>query len=241
MICYLRACQNYIDFFISFMNEPITVLTDLLIAVVSLLAYLKLRKLERPSRMIAYFVFYFLMFSISTFTAGIVGHAMINHIDMAWKLPGWISGMLAVLLLSLAGIEHLYASDKQTLKFYLSHFIVIGSAGMIILTFITLDFRIVVLHAVILLLGIVMPLNLIQFLRSGNRGSLFLVGGVLTATIAAIIFSLKISVAVWFNYNDISHVIVALSTFIFFLAAGYSEANPVIGSLQANIKKNHHQ
>lgn len=208
------------------MNEPVTVFTDLLIAVVSLLAFFKLRKLKNPSRMINYFIFYFLLFAISTLIAGVIGHGFINEINIAWKLPGWIAGMISVLLLSLAGLEHLYGESGRALKTNLRLFMILISVIMIGFTLITFDFRVVVMHAVIILLGVIMPLNLFQYFRNRNRGSKYLVAGVLTAALAAIIFTLKISFTSWFTYNDISHVIIAMSTFIFFLAAGYSEAEP---------------
>lgn len=67
--------------------------------------------------------------------------------------------------------------------------------------------------------GVVLPFHGYVYYKTSNRGSLTIVGAVMIASTAALIFMNQISLHAWFNYIDISHVLVAMAAFVFYRGA----------------------
>ncbi len=200
-------------------NEPYATLTDLLVTVVCLWAFFKLRKEKRNDLAFKYFNWFFLTMAIATFFGGILGHAFINEINFAWKLPGWITSMLSISLLERASIKHAkkYLPPKIA-KFYEIANIVELLVVMII-TFSTLDFFWVEMHSGFGLLAVILPVQLFTFIKTKNKGSLRFLIGVGIAIISALFFMNEISYNEEINYLAISHFFMAIGSYVFYLAA----------------------
>jgi len=87
-------------------NEPVTTFTDLMVSAVCFYAFYQLNKIKKPEKVMLFFKLYFLVMGIATTLGGILGHAFIYAIPFAWKLPGWVTSMIAIMFIERAAIEH---------------------------------------------------------------------------------------------------------------------------------------
>ena len=88
------------------LHAPVNALTDILVSIICLIAYLKLNTLPARSEVQSLFKYYFLSMSLATLLGGVLGHALIEFLPFYMKLPGWITSMLSVALLERAMIQY---------------------------------------------------------------------------------------------------------------------------------------
>jgi hypothetical protein len=200
-------------------DEPVTTLTDLLVAAVCFVAFFRLRRQARPGNTQLYFRFYFLLMAIATLCGGLIGHAFLYALSFSWKLPGWIVSMLSVALIERSSIEHTKSLiSPRVSKFFLGMNIV-ELITIMTITLWTLDFRWVEFHSGYGLLGVVLPFHLYAWYRTHDRGSFVILIAVLVAGCAALVFMNKLSIHEWFNYLDISHTMMAIGAYVFYRGA----------------------
>ena len=200
-------------------DEPMTVLTDFLVSAVCLYAFIKLSQHSAKSRALTYLRNYFLLMALATFFGGLIGHAFLYALGFAWKLPGWIISMVAVAFIERSAIDYsrLYIKAK-TVNFFL----ILNIVELIIimsLTLSSLNFKWVEFHSGYGLLGVVLPFHFYIYLKTKDRGSLLMMVAVGIASVAALIFMTKFSLHTWFNHLDISHVVMAISAYVFYKAS----------------------
>jgi len=96
-------------------DEPVTVLTDLLVSAVCFYAYIKLRKIRSGNKVHMYLKHYFLTMALATGIGGLLGHGFLyafeKSIDITlevspWKLPAWLISMFSIMLIERAAIEY---------------------------------------------------------------------------------------------------------------------------------------
>lgn len=200
-------------------DEPINTLTDLLVSVVCFFALYQLSKKKQSGRTHVYFRMYFLLLGIATLLGGLVGHGFLYVFTFAWKLPGWIVSMLSVAFIERSSIEYARPLiDPRVGKFFL----VLNIIELLIvmtITIYTLDFTWVEFHSGYGLLAVVLPFHGFNYFKTRDQGSLIILGAVMIACIAALVFMNQISLHAWFNYIDISHTLMAIAAFVFYKGA----------------------
>src|SRR5689334_6647575 len=87
-------------------NEPMTAITDLLVAGVCFYAFFKRTGHVKYEWTHVFFRYYFLFLGLSTLYGAVIGHAFIHYFGFEWKLPGWIMSMIGVALIERATIMH---------------------------------------------------------------------------------------------------------------------------------------
>jgi len=200
-------------------GEPVTALTDLLVAAVCLYAYLKLRKLSSTLLAIRLFAYYFLSMAIATAYGGIIGHAFIHFLSFPWKVPAWILSMLSVALLERSSIFHAQPLlPKVTVKFF-AILNVVELSTMILVVLLTLNFFFVEAHAAYGLLVIVFSFELVVLLKTKNKASKFMLMAVGVAAIAAGVHLFELAPHRWFNHLDLSHTLMAVAAYLFYRGA----------------------
>lgn len=75
-------------------NEPVTVVTDLLVATICLVSFLRLRKLSQTGPLKTYLLRYFFLMFLATAIGGIIGHAFLWHFTTTWEHPAWINKII---------------------------------------------------------------------------------------------------------------------------------------------------
>lgn len=200
-------------------DEPVTTITDLLVSAVCFYAFYWLKKQKRPGRTHLYFRLYFLLMALATFFGGLIGHGFLYALSFPWKLPGWIISMLSVALIERSSIEHAKPLiDPRVGKFFLT-LNILELLTIMTITMTTLNFQWVEFHSGYGLLAIVLPFHSYVWYKTRDKGSLAVMIAVGIASGAALIFMNKISIHTWFNYLDISHVVMAVGAYVFYRGA----------------------
>lgn len=200
-------------------SEPVTMVTDLLVSAVCLYAFFNLRKEKSAMPAVKLFTYYFLTMSIATAYGGIIGHGFLHLLSFGWKVPAWILSMLSVALLERSAIFHAQPLlQKRTARFFAA-LNVIELTSLITIVLMTLNFFFVEAHAAYGLLVIVFSFELFVFRKAKNEASKLLLIAVGVAAIAATVHLFKLAPHRWFNHLDLSHVLMAVAAYIFFLGA----------------------
>ena len=194
-------------------------LTDLVVSAVCLTAYYRLTQQKRSGRTQLFFRLYFLLMGLATLFGGIIGHGFLYLFSFAWKLPGWIISMFSIALIERSSIEHAKSLVHPRIsKFFLALNIVELFTVMAI-TIYTLDFQWVEFHSGYGLLAIVLTFHGFVYLKTRDPGSGIIIMGVLVASIAALIFMNEVSINIWFNHIDLSHMLMAVAAYLLYRGA----------------------
>jgi hypothetical protein len=200
-------------------DEPINTFTDLLVSAVCYMAYYLLTKRNIPGNTQVYFRMYFLLLGTATLLGGIIGHGFLYAFSFTWKLPGWIVSMLSVAFIERSAIENARPLINQRIGKFFLLLNILELLTIMTITIYTLDFEWVEFHSGYGLLAIVLPFHGYVYYKTRNSGSKIILSAVMIAIVAALIFRNKISLHTWFNYIDISHVLMSIAAFIFYQGA----------------------
>lgn len=200
-------------------DEPINMLTDLVVSAVCLIAFYQLRKKNIPGMTHTYFSLYFLLLGLATLSGGIIGHGFLYAFSFAWKLPGWIVSMFSVALIERSSIEYARPHISARVGHFFLVLNIIELLTVMTITIYTLNFGWVEFHSGYGLLAVVLPFHGYTYYKTRDPGSLTIIVAVAIASIAALFFMNKISLHTWFNYIDISHVLMACAAFVFYRGA----------------------
>ena len=208
--------QPSIELFGLVLHEPVTALTDVLVSIICLVAYMKLNALPQRSQIQGLFKYYFLSMSLATFLGGVLGHAFMPYLPFYMKLPGWITSMLSVALLERALIQYSRQWIAPKIGAFFSKLNIIELLVFSILSLLTLNFQFVLIHAAYGMGIVVTGFTGFVYLKEKNIGSKQILYAMLISTIGAIFFVFRIGLNTWFNHVDISHVFMMIaSVFIY--------------------------
>ncbi|MFN3530824.1 MAG: DUF6962 family protein [Bacteroidia bacterium] len=206
------------DFGSFVLYEPVTVLTDLLVTAV---CWYAAHQLYKPGKDVLrnLFVWYFLMMGMATAWGGILGHGFVVQLGFQWKMPGWFISMFAVALLERAAIFH---AKPYLPKRWGSRLAVLNLVELTLLCIIVLlsqNFFFVEAHAFYGLMIIVAGLEYYIYRNSKSRAALHMLFAVGIAALAALVHLAEFSLHTWFNYLDLSHILMAVASYRFFIGA----------------------
>jgi hypothetical protein len=156
---------------------------------------------------------------IATAIGGIIGHAFLYALTFEWKLAGWITSMFSIMLVERASIEYALPLIHTRMGTIFKWINMVELMTFVTLTCFRLDFFFVEVHSSYGLLVVVASLNLFVFIKLRTPGSKLFLTAVAFSAIAAIIYMNKWSLSVWFNYNDISHILMSISALFFYIGA----------------------
>ena len=200
-------------------DEPIATITDIMVALVCFYAFYQLNKKKLTGRSQLYFRYYFLLMGVATFLGGVIGHGFLYALSFGWKLPGWTISMVSVALIERSAISHARRLIKPGVaKFFLAVNL-IELVTVMTITMITLDFKWVEFHSAYGLLIVVSSFHGYTYYHTKDRGSLIILYAVGVTAVASLIFMNEISLHTWFNYLDLSHVLLAIASYVFYRAA----------------------
>ena len=200
-------------------DEPMIAITDLLVTGVCLYGWYKLGQVKNNERPFRFFRTYFLLLGLATCWGGLITHAFFYLFSDAWRVPGWLTGMVAVTLLAFAFLGYSKHLISARVTFILSAIVLLELVGVIMATLITLHFRWTGIHSAFGLLGVVTPLSILALRKTKDKFGRLSLLAVLVFCISGAVFSLKLSPHIWFNYVDLAHVFLAVAVFVFYRAA----------------------
>jgi len=195
-------------------------LTDILLALLSFYFAKKLQSMKGESGSRNLLVWHFTLLGLSTLIGGLLGHSFLYYFGMAGKIPGWVLSLASVYALELVVLRLVGAHIPK--KFYLFSAALASSLfiATTLVCFMSTKYLWVALHNAFGLLLIVGGFGIYMIRKDlfKNVFSYFWIGIGLSA-LAATVFGVGISIHTWFNYMDLSHVIIGFATWCNFLGA----------------------
>ena len=196
-------------------QEPITVLTDVLVACVCVLAFIK-TKTKGSTKGIQLYRWFFLTTGISTLASAIIGHAFLYQWDFNAKIYGWVTGIISIAFGQYAALYH----TKETIgekNFNMLFWINLFEVCLALcLVFVVFKFIVVEVHSAVgLVLGVTI-LEYCQYKKTRSILSKHMMIGVAIAVLAVLCHVFKLAISVWFNHLDLSHVIIAIAVYVMY-------------------------
>lgn len=211
-------------------REPMTTLTDFLVALVSLYGFIRLYnyKGEKPAYF-KYFKFYFLFFAIGMTAAAWLGHGLQAYVGPEYKRIGWACSATGLLSLAFASVTLIKHHIGRNFEIIIKTIIVAQYA-----TFMTLmlhpalsDFIYAQLASTVALVGLILPMQIYNYVKTKHKGSLIIFLAIIYGIIPGTVYNNQISLSQWFNYHDISHVLVAIFMFLMIVGVSNIVRNPI--------------
>ncbi|MEA2042628.1 MAG: hypothetical protein U9N85_08770 [Bacteroidota bacterium] len=208
--------MNTMNLFNIRIDEPMAVITDLLVTAISLYAFFVIHNRKRGVKTFVFFKMYFLIMAVATALGGVVGHGFLYALSFEWKLPGWILSMISIALIERATIEH---SGKVMPEKFFSVLKVVNIAELAIfitISMLTLNFFFVEIHSAYGLMFVVSSLEIYIYAKTKAKSSKLMLIGIGFAAVAALFFMNEISIHQWFNHLAMSHTLMAVASFFIF-------------------------
>ncbi len=201
------------------LGEPVIAFTGLLVACVCFYAWYQLGKATEKTDALKLSRIFFLLTGFSTLIGAIVGHAFLYALPFAYKLPGWMLGMIAVSALEQASIVKARALLGGRLSKGLFYLNIMELTLALWFVSSTRWFPIVEIHSAFGFLLIIMPLEILLWAKTRSKASLEMLWGILWLVAAVLAHISKISFGVWCSYFDIAHLFMCVAMWKFMLAA----------------------
>ncbi len=211
--------QPSIELFGIIFHTPVTAITDVIVAIINYVAYVKLKRMPDQGEVHRLFKYYFLSMSLATFLGGVVGHALMHYLPFFMKIPGWITSMLSVALLERAVIQHARRLIDPKIGIFFSRLNVIELLTFLVLSLVTLNFQFVLAHAAYGMAIVVLGFAGFIYLKERSFGSKQILIAVFTCAIGATFFVFQIGIDKWFNHVDISHVFMMVGSVLYYKGA----------------------
>lgn len=200
-------------------DQPVTAITDLPIALVCFYAVYQIAQWKQSGNVFLFFKLYFLCLGFGTLWAGFFSHAFLYVWGEPGRIPGWIAAIASVSMISLVAIEQAKNLTGQRMALILKSLVAVQFFAVAYLCLSKVTFHWARVHLAVGMLGIVTPLYLWEWYKNRDRSSQLALIAVTTFIFAGMFFAFKFSLDLWFNHVDASHLFLALPAFIFYKAA----------------------
>jgi len=191
------------------LQEPMAILTNLLVSIFCFFAYYRLRNLTNEANY--WWRLFFIIFGVST-VFGAMGHAFFYYFGIPGKFPCWIVGTIGN---ACAAKGMLSIISTVAPKKYASWLVVIKSIVLLALALITQKFIFIAIDAILTYLVYAGIFGWF-LLRRGIIEMRFMVLGVIVSLPSAFIFILKINPHRWLNKDDLSHLLMLVTLYCFY-------------------------
>ena len=215
--------------------EPNALVTDTLMALVSLYLGYLLYKKHFNTRFSSRWFHFFILFGISSFLGGL-GHALFHYFGAMGKMPNWITGIVAIYMIEFSMSSEIVSNDfrKKYEKFIFWKMILVFAIFFWVISTQAIDekpeigFLPVAIHTII---GVFYSAGILGYKlsKTKNEAFIYFYWGVLIILPSSFFFLLKINPTNWFDKNDISHLCITAGIIFFY--------NGVVKVETSNVKK----
>lgn|GEM_PF-421464 len=190
-------------------REPMTSVTDFMIAITAFYGFLLLRRWKGDAgESLRYYQQYFLMFAIGMTFAAWFGHALQAYVAFEWKMVGWICSLSGQTFLAFASLTDVRKGlGEKKFHWIKLAILVLFSVFLIWILSPLRSFTAAQTANGVFAVGLVVPLQLYQYFRYKRSGNLIILGAIAYGLFPSLIYNQQISLHRWFNYHDISHVL----------------------------------
>ena len=204
------------------LREPLTTLTDVVVSLVCIYAYIRFLKYKgAKSEGFKFFKIFFLVFGIGMMCAALFGHGLVAYFSPDTKAIGWALNSFAQILLGLGVLKEMEPVMKPSILRSVKIFFILQVSVFVFLIINpwTRNFIYVQLCSVISLIALVLPLQIFHYAKTKSKASMFFIISILTGLLTSVVFNLKTGFGVWFNHHDISHIILAFMMYFMYTGA----------------------
>jgi len=196
-------------------TEPFTWITNWLVAAASFYFGHMLFHHKQANLHMKFWSMFFLFMGVASTTGG-TAHGYINYVGNNFHYAAWIFTGIAVYGAQRASIELI---KEYKLFLILKWFILIEVITMISSVIFFQSFESVRVNSAFGLIGVVMPIQFYAYRYKGIKASGIIILGILSNIAPAIIHAMKFSYNRWFNFNDLSHVVMIGCFYIIYRGA----------------------
>ena len=200
--------ENFIYLFGFKLMQPGAFITDQLIAIVTFIFYLQLKKHKET----ADYSYFFLFMSITSFVGGF-GHLLYKYAGLPLQMFGWIFNAFSIYFIEKAAINEL-ADGK--LKNFLSKAINFQVVLYLISIFVFRHFMVLTINTVIGMLALVVPVLAVQTFKKEGKNFLLIIVGILLSAAPALLHKTNIGFSI-FSAKEISHLILIVCFYLIFI------------------------
>lgn len=212
-------CNDATSFYLFdiLIQEPVTAITDIFITAITWRIFFKSKGELVPTLPNQLYRYFFFMIGLATLLGGIFGHALCYRLGIGWKLPGWITSMFAIMLAERAAIIHVLPQMPKLLQRILPALNILELCTMVTTAIVTLNFFWVEFHAFYGLGIVVGVFELINYRKTRNPASKWILIAVSISFIAAFVQIAGIHIHdPWFRAVDMAHVIMCGTALILY-------------------------
>ena len=200
-------------------GEPVIALTSILVSLTCFYAWVRLGKIVSNVDALRLSRIFFLLTGISTLIGAIVGHAFLYAFPFEFKLPGWMLGMVAISALEQASTVRAQPFLGAKLAKAIKYINIAELAIALWFVSATIWFPMVEIHSAFGFLLVIMPLEILLWVKTRAQGSREILWGILLLIGAVLAHILKISFGVWFSFFDVAHLILCAAMWKMMLGA----------------------
>lgn len=204
-----------------YIYEPMTAATDLLIAAVSLYAFLRLkRRWTKTNLSECWYLMFFLLMAVSTTFGAILNHAFAYVFPPGNGnfLPNWLSNVLAVSCYAMALIERADSVRRLPPRKALAIAVLVESVVILVLTLWKRDFLFAEIHIAVILYVFSLPLQ-IRLWRDGyRRENVIAIVATAVMSLIPVVLIGKWHIGNWLIDFDISHILIATAMYLYYRA-----------------------
>lgn len=194
-------------------REPVTTFTDFLVSVVAFYAFYRLHTYTgKKVKHFAYYKYYFLCFAIGMCSAAWFGHALQAYVGPRMKIIGWCMSATGFVFLAWASLKEITPLLPTWVTKSLQTWILLQYLIMLPLTIhpATSNFILPQINSTIMLMVLILPMHLFNYWQTKNQGSFLIILAIAYGVVPGFVYNLQFSFGRWFNYHDISHVLMAI-------------------------------
>jgi len=230
-----------VEIFGLFIEEPGTSLTDIISGVVGLVAFYRLQRLDLQDKAHILFKYYFLFMGLATVSAGILGHAFQYIVGFNAKAIGWTLSAIGLFCMENSALSYCQRINNGSTLNKLRLLILLQLMTYIIFVInpFTRVFELVQINSVIGMIVISLPLFLYFYRKNNSVGNRRVVLGILATFLPGLVYSNRITLHPYFNYHDISHLLMAGCIYLLYRGAKQmgleNESQPNVKTIQPSI------
>lgn len=220
-------------------REPVTTLTDFLVSLVALYAFYRLHTYRgKKVEHFAFYKYYFLCFAIGMCSAAWFGHGLQAYVGPRMKIIGWCMSATGFVFLAWASLKEISPLIPAWLRKSLQAWMLVQYFIMVpaMIHPATSNFIMPQINSTIMLIVLILPMHLFNYWKTKNYGSFLISLAIVYGIVPGFVYNLQFSLGRWFNYHDISHVLMAI--FMFLMYRGIREITGM-QTIPAPITRNH--
>ena len=196
-------------------TEPFTWLTNWSVAAFSFYFGHMLFHSKSGDKQAKYWSVFFVFMGIASMTGG-TAHGFINYVGNSFHYAAWIFTGIAVFGAQLAALE---VVKEARVYAPLKWFVVAELIAMTATIIFSQSFEAVRINSAVGLMGIVLPIQIYGYKFLGMKRNGIIALGIFSNIVPALIHAGKFSYNKWFNFNDLSHIVMIGCFYIVYLGA----------------------